>query len=174
MSMESAAVIGGVAVVNKLSSSSLASAQQSAISKLGKPGGQAGMKKTLDIFSEEDQSILSTITHGALHLHQTHLKTYTPPCPTSTWKRVIIPCCFKPQRSKFCPRPCLHARCACCQDSNDRCGHRRHSSHDGAVCCFCEHRRRVRQHVCPLDQVQKVILSSIAPQLPNVIACKHG
>jgi hypothetical protein len=167
MSMESAAVIGGVAVVNKLSSSSLASAQQSAISKLGKLGGQAGVKKTLDIFSEEDQSILSSITHGALHLHQTHLKTYTPPCPNFSRERVSIPCCFKPQRSKFCPRPCLHARCACCQDSNDRCGHRRHSSHDGAVCCCCEYCRRVCQHVCPLDQVQKVILYTLLPTTPT-------
>ena len=90
MSMESAAVIGGVAVVNKLSSSSLATAQQSAISKLGKPGGQTGMKKTLDIFSEEDQAILSTITHGVLYLHHTHLKNISsslPNCHAQTCHR---------------------------------------------------------------------------------------
>ena len=65
MSMESAAVIGGVAVVNKLVSNPVTSAQQSTLTKLGKSGGQPGIKKTLDIFTEEDQSILSSITHGA-------------------------------------------------------------------------------------------------------------
>lgn len=65
MSMECSAVIGGVAVMNKLTSDPVAKSQsQVALSKLGKPGGPLGTKKTLDVFTEEDEAILRSITHG--------------------------------------------------------------------------------------------------------------
>jgi hypothetical protein len=64
MSAEAGVVVGGVAVVNKLTSSPLSKAQSVTLAKLGKSAGLSDSKKTLDVFSEEDQMILGTVSHG--------------------------------------------------------------------------------------------------------------
>ncbi len=70
MSMECSAVIGGVAVMNKLTSNPVSQSQsQVALSKLGNPRAPLGTKKTLDVFTEEDETILRSITHGDILLN---------------------------------------------------------------------------------------------------------